>query len=528
VVPLAADGTVDVRTTAPTDLRVDLVAGVTGDGAPAGDDGLVVPVAPWRALDALTAPLDARYRVDVPLAGPPVPGGVAVAAALVRLGSFGSDDSGRLTLGPASAARSWAVPVPVLGVGGVAVAPMVVRVGPTRATSVWPDARTGVSVDVLGWVTGAPVPADASVPAVPATADGTPPVAAADAWVTGFLAAHRVAGASIAVAKDGRVVYARGYGLADPATGERVRVDSRFRYASISKVLTAATVLQLVQAGGLSLDDPVLPLLADRVELPDPADPRLARLTIRHLLQHTSGFPNQPDPFFVEQGGAAVAPGGATTCAQAAAWSLRRGLVSEPGRSFAYANVNYCLLGLVIEHVTGEPYEQAVQRLTLARRGVTDAVLGRSQVRFPGEVSHVRTARGSYVEALEGAGGWVGTAVDLVRVVDGLDPTKPGTHLLGPDLAALLTAPTPGQVDGFPWGLGVAIYGGDRDRGTWGHTGSLAGARSMVVHRSDGVTWAIVVNGELPSQQSILQSLLTHVVDALGPLPDVDHGPDLP
>jgi D-alanyl-D-alanine carboxypeptidase len=530
LVPLAADGTVAVAAGTPVELRVEVVAGLSGSDGPVGEDGLLVPVTPWRALD-VAVPLEARLRTDVAVTGPPVPGGVAVGAALVRVGTAGSSDGGRLTIGPAGADRRLAVPVPVLDAGGATSSPMAVRLGVAGAASLWPDARTGVSLDVVGWLTGTPAPRDPAVPAVAATAEGTPSGAAtavADAWVNGFLATRRVAGLSIAVSRNGQVVYARGAGTADPSTGAPVRVDSRFRYASVSKVLTAATVLQLVQAGALGLDDGVLGVLGRRIEVPADPDRRLGRITVRHLLQHTSGYATQPDPFFVEQGGAQVAPGGATSCAQAAAWALRRGPSGEPGRAFAYANVNYCLLGLVVEAVTGESYEAAVQRRTLAPSGVRDAVLGRSRVRFPGEVSHNRTARGAYMEALEGAGGWVGTAVDLVRVVDGLDPARPGPALLRPDMAALLTAPTPGQVDGFPWGLGVAIYGGPRDRGTWGHTGSLAGARSMVVHRSDGMTWAITVNGDLPSQQSILQLLGDRVADSLRDAPAGDYGPDLP
>ena len=103
-------------------------------------------------------------------------------------------------------------------------------------------------------------------------------------------------GGAVAVVKDGRLILARGYGWADVESHEPVAPDSLFRIASLSKSLTAAAILKLVEDHRLGLDDRVFPLLA----MGPARDPRLARITVRNLLQHTGGWDRDQtfDPMF--------------------------------------------------------------------------------------------------------------------------------------------------------------------------------------------------------------------------------------
>ena len=106
----------------------------------------------------------------------------------------------------------------------------------------------------------------------------------------------------LAVAKDGRLVYARGFGYADVERHEPVQPDSLFRIASISKPITAAAVLQLADAGRIDLDAQVFDLLPNRPHLAagQHVDERLQRVTIRQLLQHRGGWDSgrSLDPMF--------------------------------------------------------------------------------------------------------------------------------------------------------------------------------------------------------------------------------------
>ena len=106
-----------------------------------------------------------------------------------------------------------------------------------------------------------------------------------------------------------------------------------------------------------------------------------------------------------------------------------------------------------------------------------------------------------FMEALGAAGNWVGTPTDLVTVINSLDPTTPGPHLLPPDVAASMTQPAAvayPHADSW-YGLGLIVW----DSGAaWGHTGTVENARSMVFHGPNGVSWAVCVNGNVPVEHA--------------------------
>ena len=154
----------------------------------------------------------------------------------------------------------------------------------------------------------------------------------------------------------------------------------------------------------------------------------------------------------------------------------------------------------------------------LERRNVRDARIGASFGRKPDEVAYP-AANGTFLESLSGAGGWLGTSVDLARFIDGLDPDKPGQHLLKPATYQQLVVPGLGS-----WGLGVEVF----DDGSWGHTGSLASARAMALHRPDGITWGIVVNGNLENHNVVLRDVMARALATVDDWPAWDYSPELP
>jgi len=133
---------------------------------------------------------------------------------------------------------------------------------------------------------------------------------------------------SVAVSIDGEIVHEAAMGVRVPDTLEAVDTTDKFRVASISKMITAITVLQLVEASVVGLDDPVGAVVADAVGVSSPGA-GVAELTVRQLLTHTSGFPQYEDLFFRNQVG---------SCEEAAAVGMTRSL---QGASFRYSNMNY-------------------------------------------------------------------------------------------------------------------------------------------------------------------------------------------
>ncbi|HEY8021713.1 MAG TPA: serine hydrolase domain-containing protein, partial [Thermoanaerobaculia bacterium] len=125
---------------------------------------------------------------------------------------------------------------------------------------------------------------------MPSTGKAVPELASYDRIVPALLAKWGVPGAAVAVVKDGRLVLARGYGWADRQERRPVEPDSLFRIASLSKSLTSAAILGLVEEGRLRLDDRAFDLLGLAPRPGARANPDLRRITLRNLLQHSGGW----------------------------------------------------------------------------------------------------------------------------------------------------------------------------------------------------------------------------------------------
>ncbi len=185
----------------------------------------------------------------------------------------------------------------------------------------------------------------------PLDAQSTPDFAAVDSFVTQVMRADRLPGASLAIVHDGHVVHARGFGT--DGYGRAVTPHTSFTLGSMSKAFTALAIMQLVDSGRVELDAPAqryLPWL--RV-----ADSTAStRITVRHLLLHTSGIPTR----------ARRATGESRTLADHVRALAGTSLARAPGSGHEYASPNYLVLGAIIEAVTGETYAHYVERAIFA------------------------------------------------------------------------------------------------------------------------------------------------------------------
>jgi D-alanyl-D-alanine carboxypeptidase len=307
--------------------------------------------------------------------------------------------------------------------------------------------------------------------------------------------------ASVAVMVDGRLVHQAAFGERVAGSGEPVETTDRFRIASISKTITAIVTLQLVEAGSLALDDPVGDLLTDHLGLVAP-DPDAASITVRQLLSHTAGFPQHEGTFFSN---------GATSCVDAATQGLSRSVSS--GRAFRYSNMNYCLLGVLIEAVTGKTYERVVYERLLTPLGIGGMRMPSTYDLGPDEVSHHPTPNRNYMETLGAAGAWNATPTDLVTIVNSIDPETPGWKALAPETMRAMRYRVPGPLPPTGYGLGLINYDGD----AYGHTGTIQHSHSMLLVQPDGVTWAVTVSGEHPSDSPQLRGMVRGALAAAFP-----------
>ena len=241
---------------------------------------------------------------------------------------------------------------------------------------------------------GRPLLADRASDEKPIAVTGAaaPGMTALDEMMTALVRKWKIPGGALAVVKDGRLVFAHGYGLADREDGKPVQPDSLFRIASVTKPITATAILVLVERGQLDLDAKVLDILKPPVvSQAKVSDKRWKQITVRQLLFHTAGFDRDTgfDPMFrsdeIAKATGTPPPADSTAIIH---YMLGRPLDFDPGAKHVYSNFGYCLLGRVIEQVTGKPYAEAVQNLVLRPSGITRMKIGRTQLsdRLPGEV----------------------------------------------------------------------------------------------------------------------------------------------
>jgi N-acyl-D-amino-acid deacylase len=367
-------------------------------------------------------------------------------------------------------------------------------------------------------------------PAASIPATGEPPAALApfDELMTTFVAEHGVPGAALAVVKDGKLMLARGYGYAERDDKVPVEPTSLFRIASVSKPITAAAVLKLVEEGKLALDAKAFGLLRLEPFLEPGAtvDPRLAAVTILQLLNHTAGFDRGAsfDPMFrstqIAEKLGVPAPAGTEAIIR---YMMGRRLDFDPGARYVYSNFGYCVLGRTIEEVTRQSYETYVKEQILKPFGIETMRIGKSlrEERAPGEVVYyddrddrrgpavvgaighpVPRPYGTwYHESLDAHGGWIASVIDLARFAAAFSE-RPPRRILRPETLKIMIARPPGrpghEEDGAPaetyYACGWSVRPTGDDRATLWHAGSLPATESLLVLRHDGLAWAVLFN----------------------------------
>ena len=299
---------------------------------------------------------------------------------------------------------------------------------------------------------------------------------------------------SVLVASGDEVVYERGFGEADRSWGIPNAPDTRFLIGSITKQFTAALVLQLAEEGALDLDAPVTRYL------PDYPAAQGDRVTIHHLLSHTSGVPehtNRPD--FPDMMRDPVAPDSFLAVFSG------QPLDFEPGSAFRYSNSGYYLLGVIIEHVTGQTYAEALRQRLLAPLGLTDTgyadgrtVIDRMATGYDRAGQGVQHAAYFDASLPYAAGMMYSTVRDLFRWTRALHRGDPFE-----DAATLERMTTP-VLNNYAYGLSNGPFPvGDRMVQAIGHDGGIPGFNSMLVY--------------FPESDQTL-ALISNTADGAGPL----------
>lgn len=371
-----------------------------------------------------------------------------------------------------------------------------------------------------------------AAPLLAQTGVAVPELAEFDAAIERVIRSYQIPGAALAVGYQGRLIYARGFGLADRDGSEPVEPDSLFRVASVSKTINGIAAMKLVEQGKLRLDSRAFGDILASYAPPPPSGklPVYDQITVRQLLQHTSGFPDGAAevslPAIQRLAGAAFGVA-VPSAEQMVRWQLGQPLASPPGQTYRYTNGGMIAASRVIEQASGKPYGRFIREEVLAPAGITRTRLAGPlrRDRLPGEVRyHVPVGTpmipspfpGEGMEdmpytinlaAAEGAGGWASSVVDLVRLLSRLNPSRPDSVLSATAFEEMIRRPPPPvSQSGNTWyGIGINVEDQGGGNLVLRHLGNMPGTNALVL-RLQGIdlTIAALFNMRGPGEDSEL------------------------
>ncbi|HEY2881512.1 MAG TPA: serine hydrolase domain-containing protein [Pirellulales bacterium] len=393
-------------------------------------------------------------------------------------------------------------------------------------------------------------PGAVSMPVTGEILPGSEALGRLDKVMEQILLRHEVPGAGVAITHDGKLLVARGYGLADVEARQPVEPTTLFALASVSKPITAITALKLVEDDRLALDQRALAMLGELKAPPGHAlDPRLRTITLRMLLEHAGGWDRKTsgDPCtFGSRVHDELKVPLPVTIDQLIYYMNGQPLDFTPGTKQVYSNYGFAIAGRMVAQATGEPYVASVEKITLEPMGIHGIKMteprepNKEAKYFPNEAHRyfagtTKSLPAGHNIVAAAAGGWCGSPVALARFLTAIDGTRTGKPFLSAKLMAeMLAQPEPPlavRKNGSWFGLGwdsvreipnwphhaeVFAEGRKQKRGVgsegreksetaqrraeidelaWGKDGGLPGVSTWIEHLPGGIDWVVLFNG---------------------------------
>lgn len=304
-----------------------------------------------------------------------------------------------------------------------------------------------------------------------------------------------VPASSVAISRQGQFVYDEAVGMGDRQHLTQVQQSSLFRIASVTMPITSVTVFSLIERGKLNLTDKVFgpaSILGTRYGEP-PYKQYVTDITVDDLLTHTAGgWPDDStDPMMHNP-----------------SWDQTKlitetianvPLTNQPGAHWAFSNFGYCVLGRVIEQVTGQPYASYVQANILAPCGISTMQIAanKERQRAANEVVYY----GQYSEdpykinitRMDSDAGWIASSTELVQFLNHVAGAPGIPALLKPATILAMTTPAPAYPQG-PARYARGWMVGNNGAGDWWHSGSLPGSTTMMARTASGICCGFLTN----------------------------------
>ncbi len=311
-----------------------------------------------------------------------------------------------------------------------------------------------------------------------------------------------VPGGSLSVAHNGKLVYAKGFGVANLRTQEPVTPTTLFNLASCTKAISTFGVMRLVESGRLRLDD----RMYDVIGRPNlvrgmNADPRVAQITVRQLLHHSGGW--NDDSGFVKASNEVerMAPNG-LPYSEAVRVLLATPLDYAPGTQAKYANGQWNLIKYIVECAAQRPYGPYLQE-QLQAIGIHDmceesrGVIRGQASRYGGYPPHIIPGGQLTVALMPDFGNWMASSVDMVKLLTAID----GTRMQGisqdsfQQLIAPLPPPMQNNPNGSHFGLGLDTVRMTPEGVTYSKNGGKPGVHSQIIHLPNNTDFCLMLNG---------------------------------
>jgi D-alanyl-D-alanine carboxypeptidase len=286
------------------------------------------------------------------------------------------------------------------------------------------------------------------------TVNLTTGIGSIDQNVQAFMTKYNVPGLTIAITLDEHLVYLNAYGKASLDDNQVLTGQSLFRISSLSKQITSAAIMRLLDQGKINLDQNVFGAggILGNSYGNMPYGPGITQITTRELLQHTEGgWPdNNTDP---------LGQGLNMTPQQIVSWGLNNVPLLDPvpGRSYYYSHFGYVILGRVIEQITGQSYSDAVKTLVLQPSGIADMQIAGNTLaqKLPNEVKYYsNTNIDPYtinVSLQDAANGWLSSAYDMAKFLVHVDGLSAQTILTPNAMRTMTTASSANQKYACGW-----------------------------------------------------------------------------
>ncbi|MHA7130510.1 serine hydrolase domain-containing protein [Algoriphagus namhaensis] len=320
-----------------------------------------------------------------------------------------------------------------------------------------------------------------------------------DSQIEDFLSRYDIPGASLAISKNGKLVYQKAYGLADQAQGKEMELRSQMRVASVSKTFTGVAIMLLVQDGLISLDDQVFGdgAILGKTYGTKAYSNRVKQVTVKNLLQMTTGG------WVVNGNRDAIDYQQQMSNTQFFNWMMDNATLNfDPGSQYWYINSNYFVAARVVEKVSGKSFAQFIKERITDPLKMSGTVLGKNgtQGRQANEATYYgqgATKGFEYnfnLERRDGDAGIVTTASDLLRFVTAIDGNPSRPDLLESGIYNQFIQGSSANV-GFANGISqfnqVKFF-----------YGALPGTRSGYMFHSNGMAAALIFNGNADYTQT--------------------------